>query len=138
VRATGPGGTSYANDGTWWHFTTQVAAPASFSLRSPADGAVNVPTDPSLVWAPSSGASAYEYCLHTTSLYQCPTAWVSAGNHTSVSLAGLAGQTTYYWLVRASGAGGVTEANAGAWRRFTTRKTNHNLYLPLLLMYLGH
>ncbi len=138
VRASGPGGVCYADEGTWWQFTTQVAAPGAFSLRSPADGAVNVPTDLSLVWAPSTGASTYEYCLQITPLDQCPTAWVDVGNHTSAPLAGLAGQTTYYWLVRASGAGGVTQANAGAWRRFTTRQSSHNLYLPLLRMPLSY
>ncbi len=62
VRAVNAGGTTYANSGTWWSFTT-VTPPGYFGKTSPEDGATEVSKNPTLMWGTSSGAVSYEYLL---------------------------------------------------------------------------
>jgi hypothetical protein len=120
VKAVNAGGETEANSGTWWSFTTIPPSPGPFSKTAPADGAVNVSTNPSLSWGTSSGATAYAYCYDTNDNSACDSAWVTT-TLTSASLSGLNTSTTYYWQVRGSNPGGVTYANSGSWYHFTTQ-----------------
>lgn len=104
--------------GPVWSFTTTApaAAPAAPGDPSPAHAATDVPTDSSLTWTASSGASTYDVALGTSS----PPAVVSA-NQTATSYtpsAPLAHATTYYWQITAHGTGGST---AGPVWSFTTQ-----------------
>lgn len=98
------------------HLEEVSSPPGSFGKSSPADGATNQSLSPVLSWGGSIGATGYEYCIDTCS------EWVSTGLDTSVRLAGLAGNTTYYWQVRAVNALGTAYADGGepsGWQ-FTT------------------
>jgi hypothetical protein len=122
VRAVNAGGTTYANGGTWWSFTTIPPAPGSFSKSNPASGTTNAPASPTLSWETASGATSYEYCMDGTNNSACDGSWVSTGASTSVRFAGL-NIGTYYWQVRAVNAGGTTYANGGTWWSFATVPT---------------
>ena len=129
VRANNSGGTSHANGNTaaFWSFTTAgtpSTPPGAFNKTSPINGVTGQATNLALVWSASSGAASYEYCYDITNDNAC-SSWVSAGTNTSVSLPGLATNTTYYWHVRANNAGGTTYANGSStvfWS-FTTGST---------------
>jgi hypothetical protein len=98
--------------------------PEAFNKTSPASGTINQPANPTLQWGSSSDAEFYEYCYDATNDNACSN-WVSAGTNTSISLSGLATNTTYYWHVRANNAGGTTYANGSSttfWS-FTTGST---------------
>jgi hypothetical protein len=92
--------------------------PAAFGKLSPANGATNQPSDLSLTWESSSGATSYEYCIDTSNDNACAGTWVSTGLTTEVSLTGLSA-ATYYWQVRAKNSYGNTLADAGTWWSFT-------------------
>jgi hypothetical protein len=117
VQAVNVGGTTLANTGTYWSFTTVVAAPGAFGKTAPANGATGVVTSPTLSWGASTGATSYQYCYAITS--GC-TNWTSVGTNTSVVLTGLLNNQLYYWQVRAVNAGGTTLANTGTYWSFTT------------------
>ena len=120
VRAVNPGGTTAADVGTWWSFSTVPPAPGAFSKSNPTNLATNVSLAPTLSWAGSSGAASYEYCYDTVSNTLCEGTWISTGASTSVGLSGLIPSTTYYWQVRAINPGGTTEANTSSWWSFST------------------
>ena len=65
---------------------------------------------------------ATTYCYDAADDNAC-SAWTSTGTNTSVALSGLSLNTTYYWHVRATGAGGTTYANGSstAFWSFVTR-----------------
>ena len=79
VRAVNPGGTTDANAGTWWSFSTVPAAPGAFSKTAPVNAAPNVSLAPTLSWAGSSGAVTYEYCYDTSGNSTCDATWTSTG-----------------------------------------------------------
>jgi subtilisin family serine protease len=120
VRANNAVGTTYANGSAtaFWSFTT-ANPPGAFGKTNPANGAAGV--TPALAWGTSSGATSYEYCLDTTNDNAC-SSWTNAGANTGVTVAGLTGNTTYYWQVRAQGLGGTTFADGSstAFWSFTT------------------
>jgi hypothetical protein len=130
VRAVNAGGITYANDdfaypvpassGIWWSFTTIIAPPGPYAKSSPTNSVNGIAINPLLSWGASSGAEGYEYCYDTTNDNSCSGTWIGAGTNTSVTLAGLSTNTTYYWQVRATNAGGITYANGGTWWNFTT------------------
>ena len=66
VRATNSGGTTLADGGAWWPFTTAAAAPGAFSKTSPSNNAKNVNKNATLKWGASAGAASYEYCIAST------------------------------------------------------------------------
>ncbi len=121
VRAVNATGTTYANSGTWWSFTTVPVPPGAFNKTSPANGAYDVSRSPTLTWGSSAGATSYEYCYDMSNDSFC-SEWTSAGGNTSVGLSGLGYSTTYYWHVRAVNGGGTTYANGSstAYWSFTT------------------
>jgi len=119
VRARNATGTTTANTTTWWTFTT-AAAPGAFNKTSPANGASAQKLTPTLSWGASSGATSYEACLDTVNNGVCDGTWTSLGTSRSATGSNLTAKTTYYWQVRAVGAGGTTNANASTWWSFTT------------------
>jgi VCBS repeat-containing protein len=131
VRAVNAGGSTLANAGVYWSFTTVVTPPGAFSKTSPADAATGVETTPTLSWGTSSGAASYEYCYATTT--GC-TSWISAGMSTSAALSGLLNEQIYYWQVRAINAGGSTFANTGTYWSFTTavQPPTFTTFLPMV------
>ena len=118
VRAVNTNGNTQADSGTYWSFTTAAPAPpGAFNKTSPANGAISQPTNPTLSWGTSSGATSYEYCYAITT--GC-TSWTSVGTATSVGLSGLSNSQIYYWQVRAVNLGGNTLADSGTYWSFTT------------------
>jgi len=120
ARATNAGGMTEANGGSWWRFRTIVDPPAGFDKSSPVNGAIGQPTAATLSWSASTGATGYEYCIDTTDNNTCDTSWTSTGTTTSANPAGLFKDTQYFWQVRATNAGGTTEADNESWWRFRT------------------
>jgi hypothetical protein len=119
VRATNSTSTTIADGNTWWSFTTELP-PGSFGKVVPSDMTINQPTNPTLSWNTSTGATSYEYCYDTTNDSACTGSWTSTGSNTSIGLSGLTTNTAYYWQVRAVNLGGTTDANGGTWWTFTT------------------
>lgn len=140
ARAHDASGLIYADGdpAAFWRFTTRSDPPQAFAKSAPANAALQVSTHPRLQWQPSPGASAYAYCYDTSNDGAC-SPWIEAGEAVSVTPDGLHPAVTYYWQVRASGAGGLTYADGGpgAFWHFTTAAAStpdeHMLYLPLIL-----
>jgi hypothetical protein len=111
VRANNSIGITYSNGSTiaFWNFTTGALS-AAFNKSSPNDGATGIPTNPTLTWGASGGATSFETCYDTSNDNAC-TSWVDAGNNTSAPIGPLSASTVYYWQVRAVNPGGVTYAN---------------------------
>ena len=94
--------------GPVWTFTTQAGSGATLpgvpGSPSPADGASNVATSPTLSWT-SSGAEAYDVYFGT----QNPPPQVTADQAAASFAPGpLANSTTYYWMVVAHNGEGST------------------------------
>ena len=104
----------------YWTLTTGGAAAGPFNKSWPSSGATGQPSNATLYWGTSSGASSYEYC-YATSAAEC-TNWVSVGTAKSVALSGLSANTTYYWQVRAVNNFGLfTYANGSDTAHWTFR-----------------
>jgi predicted outer membrane repeat protein len=101
------------------HLSSDLTHPAAFTKASPANGAVDLPTDQSIQWDSSIGAIDYEYCFDTVNNESCDANWTST-YHTSVALHDIPLSTTFYWQVRANNMDGTTYANDGAWWSFGT------------------
>jgi transposase-like protein len=99
-------------------FTTIVAAPTAPTLVSPADGATGVPTNPTLSWNASAGATTYRLQLSTDSTFASTVFDDSTLTGTSKQVGPLASNTRYFWRVSAKNAGGISPFSAA--RRFTT------------------
>ncbi len=94
------------------------APPAAVTLAAPEDGAMDVPTEVALSWNAADGADTYDVQLATDDAFTALVTDESGLTATSLTVSGLANNTTYYWRVRA-----VNGAGAGPWsetRRFTT------------------
>jgi predicted outer membrane repeat protein len=107
------------------NLTPPPLPPVPFSKSSPTSGSQLIPTNPTLSWAGSAYATAYEYCYDTSNNNNCtaPATWISAGANTSAALSRLAYNTTYYWQVRAINDSGTTYADGDptAYWSFTTQ-----------------
>ncbi len=121
VRAINTKGTAYADDKTWWSFTTNVPLPGAFGKSSPTDTATGISTGPALTWAASSNAGHYEYCFDKTNNNSC-SGWVSTGTALVAKLSGLSHSKTYYWQVRAVNGAGDTYADGNTSWSFTTKE----------------
>ncbi len=114
VRAVNNVGTTYANgsESAFWSFKTEKSnsPPGAFSKASPADGATDMSTSPTLHWGTSSGAESYEYCIDDSDDNVCVN-WIDVGAETSKALSGLDPNKTYYWHVRSRNEKGITYAN---------------------------
>ena len=119
VRALNESGTTYADGGTWWSFTTSSSLPEAFGKILPEDDNFTG-INPILYWEESSTAAGYEYCYDTIDNGACDASWISAGLNLYAEIGGLPNETTYYWQVRGVNAAGNTEADGGAWWSFTT------------------
>lgn len=119
VQAKNEGGTTPANDGSWWDFGTS-AVPGNFGKISPVSNATNQPIDVTLNWEKSEDAISYEYCIDTIDNSFCDESWVDVGDTGSANPADLTAGTAYYWQVRASNGISRTEADSGGWWRFFT------------------
>ena len=97
------------------------SAPVAFTKTAPVAGTSGATLNPTVIWAASSGAASYEYCVDTRNDNKCGTAWTNV-TMLAATLSALTPNTTYWWQVRARNAAGVTEANASTWWSFRTAK----------------
>ncbi|MFC1878585.1 hypothetical protein ACFLZW_01605, partial [Chloroflexota bacterium] len=119
VRAVNNYGTTEANGGAWWSFTTGAREiPADFEKITPSGTGVSV--NPTLTWSDSFDMDYYEYCIDKVNNDACDASWVNVGLNASVALTGLDYSTDYYSQVRAVNPIGPRQADGGYWRNFTT------------------
>ena len=106
VRAVNSYYNTYANGSEidFWSFSTGNI-PEVFNKTSPLNSAIDQPINISLTWAASPDATTYFYCYDTTDDSDC-SEWVDNGTETSITISGLAEETTYYWQVKAVNAFG--------------------------------
>src|SRR5688500_19752453 len=73
VRATNPGGTTYAEGSAtaFWSFTTQVAPPAGSDHNTPGNGATPMTSAPTLRKSTTAGAASHDYCINTPDNNAC-------------------------------------------------------------------
>lgn len=107
VNATNEGGTS--DWSSIWQFTTIVAAPAAPTLASPSDGSTGIPTNATLSWNASSGATSYNFQVATSPSFSKPTTDQNDITETSFSIDGLLNNTDYFWRVSATNKGGTSD-----------------------------
>ena len=119
VQAYNSAGTTEANGGTWWSFST-AGPPGPFAKKSPANGSTAQSLTQTLSWAESTHAATYEYCYDTVDNNLCDGNWTSADNNLTVAVNGLSESTTYYWQARSVNPSKTIEADAGNWWSFTT------------------
>ncbi len=92
-------GSGYSPWSTVWSFTTSgIGTPI---LISPSNGAVNQPIV-SLVldWQDASGGTFYDYQYCTDVNFVSPAPVSSTSTASTVTISGLANNTTYYWRIR--------------------------------------
>jgi hypothetical protein len=116
--------TAHSNTSLDYEFiTTSSREPAAGSLAksTPANGASSVSIPVALSWGAASGATAYQYCV-STSTGTCPgNSWTSTGTQTTATVSSLAAGTPYYWQVQAYVSGAWVNADSGTWWSFTTQ-----------------
>jgi hypothetical protein len=96
-----------------------VLTPTAPSLLSPGDSATNVPINPTtFTWNASSGATSYQLQVSTNSTFSTTVVNQSGIASTSFTVSGLSNNTTYFWHVSASNAGGTSPFSNT--RSFTT------------------
>ena len=86
-----------------------AAAPAPFSLLTPANGATEVETGPLLSWQPSEGATSYTILIDTNGFFTNPINGGVSTTFTSTNLpAGLLEEgTNYFWRIIANNSAGT-------------------------------
>ena len=104
VRTINSGGKSAFS--TPYTFTTVVASPGVPVLLSPADGATTQPVALNLRWSHVTGASAYHVQASSDAQFSALVVNDSTLADTTRVVDGLANNTTYYWRVQATNAGG--------------------------------
>ena len=110
-----------AGEGPWspvQRFTTRVTAPAPIALASPANNARSQPATLTLTWKPDYQAATYQVQVSTTEEFSQIIAAVDGLTDTQHEIGPLAGNTTYYWRVRATNVAG-----SGPWSAIWTFKT---------------
>ena len=106
VNATNAGGTSAWSNA--WNFTTIAQIPTAPILASPANGAINIQINISLVWNASSGAASYRVQLSNTSSFSLMSD--TTLSTTSRVFSSLTANSLYYWRVYA-----INSAGNSAW-----------------------
>lgn len=107
-----------------WSFKTVAATetvPPVPTLLSPANGAVNQSTTPTLSWNASSSATAYQLQVSTDSAFSSTLFNDSTLSATSHSIGPLAVKSSFYWHVRAKNSAGWS-AYSSLWK-FSTGDT---------------
>jgi endonuclease/exonuclease/phosphatase family metal-dependent hydrolase len=126
VTASNAGGTTASTPASS-SFTTQVAAPGSFTLASPADGTSGLDLTPTLAWTASGGAITYR--VRVADNADLLNAYEQAGL-VSVSFDIPSGVLDacgeYWWSVDATNAGGTTPATNGPFRFSTLLPADFN------------
>lgn len=116
VSARNPvGGSSYSTSRS---FTTIVAAPGVPQLTSPPDAAPGVPVNVTITWAAATRATTYRLQFSTSQVFATVLLEDSTLTTTSKTIGPLSNNTTYYWHVCASNAGGISAYSST--RSFTT------------------
>jgi subtilisin family serine protease len=97
-------------------------APSAFNKTAPSNGRTGLGTNVKLTWSASANHAEYEVCVDRTNDSNCDAeSWTKFSAATTSVTARVSTKTTYYWNVRAIGAGGTTQSNAGSWWRFSTK-----------------
>ncbi len=110
VNASNSGGSSVYS--ATWTFTTAATILAAPVLGSPANGATGVAVAPSLTWNASSGATSYRAQVSVDAAFGTTLIDQSGIAATTLSIAGLANSTIYYWRVNASNGAGTSNFSA--------------------------
>ena len=94
-----------------------TSLPGAISLTAPADGANNVPFQPTFVWTASAGAGSYLLEVDNDPGFGSVdyAATVTSTNHVATTT--LTASTTYYWRVTAENACGAAQSTSAS---FTT------------------
>ena len=114
--------------GSYWaqrYFATIIAAPATPTLVSPANGTLDQPITPTMRWGTAARAASYHLQISTDSAFTVLVKEDSSLIDTMVAISILSDSTTYYWRLRAKNAGG-----AGAWSTVWTFETGTTGVLP--------
>ncbi|MDR3503121.1 MAG: T9SS type A sorting domain-containing protein [Legionella sp.] len=82
--------------------------PEAPTLVSPSDGATGVSINLSLAWNASNGATSYQLQVSTNSSFSTTRVNLSGITSTSYTINNLANDSTYYWRVNATNAGGTS------------------------------
>jgi len=106
VRASNGYGTS--DWSTPFSFTTGTLVPLPPVLASPADGAVNQGTTPTLVWNASTEAKSYTLQVATDAGFTSPVFNQSGLTAVNQQLTGLSASGSYYWRVSATNTKGTS------------------------------
>ncbi|TDI83749.1 MAG: T9SS type A sorting domain-containing protein [Caldithrix sp.] len=106
VKATNANGTSPYS--TVWQFSTTAATLSAPALSSPADNATNLPMELNLVWNTVSGAVSYQVQVSMQPDFSGNLIGQIGITPTSFQVSGLANETTYFWRVNATNAGGTS------------------------------
>lgn len=119
VKAYNGNGSSYWSDKR--SFTTQspANAPPTPILASPANGATNISTSPTLSWNSSTGATSYRLQVANNSGFSTLVFDNAAITATSKQVTALSYSTIYYWRVNASNNNGTSAWSSA--RSFTTQ-----------------
>jgi hypothetical protein len=117
VSATNTGGTSDWSE--VWNFTTIPAVPEIPTLSNPTNNSTDQAVSLTLSWNVASGADSYALQVSTSTGFNSTFLNKSGINSTSELVSGLKNNTTYFWRVNATNAGG-TSAWAIPWS-FTTQ-----------------
>ena len=129
VNATNSAGTSgWSNT---FSFATQASAPNAPpvpTLVSPGNGASKVSGSTTLTWNPAAGASSYHLQVSASSAFSGLVSDQAALTAASFALTGLSSNTTYYWRVNASNAGGTSSWSAVWSFRTSNRRTFVSAY----------
>lgn len=99
-------------------FSTVPPAPNPPLLASPSNGVSEQPTTIALNWNSSASATAYHLQVSTSAPFTTTIFNQGGITSTSQTIGGLANNTTHFWRVRASNAGGTSDWST-VWR-FTT------------------
>jgi hypothetical protein len=100
-------GTGTAADVSWFVVQFhQTPVPPTPLLASPAHGATDISTTPTLSWNTSAGASSYRLQVSTSSDFSTTVFDQGGITTTSQSVSGLSTSTSYYWRVNATNAAG--------------------------------
>ena len=93
-----------------FNFTTTAPPPppAPPVLATPANGATGVSTSPTLTWNASTGAASYHVQVSSNSGFTSTIVDQSGITTTSLAISSLVANTTYFWHVNATNAGGTS------------------------------